>query len=415
MNAHAALNAEKSTETTLSVVVQSALLSDPSAPQNIESLLNWLQKSSDSLSLSHLRRWLSTPSLQGEAARVEASLQIHPDSALSSCTDKALAQCLGLNIEDGLMPWAWHHLQTQSFTKAQPMGVTPMGDQLSPIEDSSQGFAMVSLSNWHVASGQVIMQPPRAITQAESTQVLNTLRPYFVGDGIELFEHTPGTWIARSPLFKDLPSACLERVMGQDVNPWLIGRTAKPHQQKAIHTLRRLQSEVQMLLYHHPINETNASPLNSIWYSATGQAIDDWPKAIANPWSHETEPLKGSAQDKRLWLQTKAHTALWVEDLNNSHLNLDLSSWCEAFEKIDEEIFSQLPQIKGVKSVEVVFCGLNYSKHWKVVTKGHAPTPTHTTIKKPNAWWNNLPSFTRLWRPSPSASGVASSLEDLLI
>jgi hypothetical protein len=397
-------------EATLSVVVQSALLSDPSAPQNMEALLERLQQTPGALSLKHLRAWLGSHAHPKGATRIEASLQTRADTALSRTADVVLAQSLHLSLEDGLVPWAWHHLRAKMHLQTQTGLGSPTTDAISYAKKDDQGYALVSLSNWHVASGQVLMQPARSITAKESADILQTLRPYFEGDGIELFDHVPGTWIARSPLFHDLPTASVERVMGQDVNPWLIGRTAKPDQQKAVQTLRRLQSEVQMLLYQHPINDAQTSPLNSIWFSATGQEMQRWPKAVPNPWSQDTLAPSDKGLPTRQWLQSGTHTVLMLDDLSAACANLDLKAWCEAFETIDQDIFSHLPQTTGV---EVIFCGHNYSKHWTVV--GQNMSPAVAFKNTPQAWWHRLPKLSALWHSTAKTSRHESTLEDLLI
>ena len=397
-------------EATLSLVVQSALLSDPSAPQNIEALLDWLQQTQGALRLKHLRAWLGTHANAQGGTRIESSLQTHADTALSPTADVVLAQCLNMSLKDGLVPWAWHLLQAKMHLQTQTGQGFPTAGSILAAKQDDQGYALVSLSNWHVASGQVLMQPARSITKEESADILQTLRPYFEGDGIELFDHVPGTWIARSPLFHDLPTASVERVMGQDVNPWLIGRTAKPNQQKAIRTLRRLQSEVQMLLYQHPINDAQSSPLNSIWFSATGQEQERWPKVVPNPWSQDTLPPSEQSLPTRQWLQSGTHTVLMLDDLSTACANLDLKAWCEAFEKIDQDIFSRLPQTAGV---EVIFCGHNYSKHWTVV--GQNTSLSDACKNTPQSWWHRLPKLSALWPLSSKTSKHESTLEDLLI
>ena len=68
-------------------------------------------------------------------------------------------------------------------------------------------------------------------------------------------------------MFRDLPTASLDRVAGQTVDPWM------PRQAQA-KTLRRLQNEMQMLLYTHPLNDERARyklpSINSFWVSGTG-------------------------------------------------------------------------------------------------------------------------------------------------
>ena len=397
-------------EPTLSVIVPSALLSDPSQPEHMESLLNNLQQGTGDLTLQHLRHWLGSEGATNGSLRIVESVQTHDDTALSRVADAAMAQCFHLDLEDGLVPWAWH---TQSNHKPFTPSASDLPQSVAPQEDpQGQALALVSLSHWHVASGQVIMQPAREITMQETLDIKNTLQPYFTGDGIELLDHRPGSWLARSALFKDLPSASLERVMGQDVNPWLIGQTAGPAQRAAVHTLRRLQSEVQMLLYHHPINASSLPPLNSIWFSGTGQGVKGWPELVQGPWPdkplgeldrHQHPP---NTHLQRQWLASGRHTVLLAEDLTQAHWTLDLAAWCQALEKIDQEVFAHLSLSPGV---QVILCGLNYTKTWRTV-----PASAHQ-VAKTQMPWSNLLSWLTLGRFKPQRLQHGPDLEDILI
>ena len=396
---------------TLSVVVPCALLSDPAEPEHIESLLKALEQSQGTLSLRHLRRWLDLEHHPMGGMGMESSIQTQSSAALSSSADRALAQCLNLELEDGLMPWAWHHFQGRTPSQ-EPAGGLPASrihsGTPSPVPEEDHGYALVSLCNWHVASGQVVMQPARTITQAESFEFKNTLAPYFLEDGIELFDHCPGTWLARSPLFKNLPSASMERVMGQDVTPWLIGRGAAPLQQACVRTLRRLQSEVQMLLYHHPINDQGLTPLNSIWFSGTGQGLKGWPHPIPSPW-RESAQLSAVGMDApcdKQWLTAGEHQVLLLDDLIKPHWARDLPAWCQAFEQLDREIFSRLTHGPGQS---VIFCGLHYTKQWTVVdTTSTQSNPSPQALNpstSPKPWWSGWASV-----PSGLLSPIVSTL-----
>src|SRR5437763_1159979 len=63
-----------------------------------------------------------------------------------------------------------------------------------------------------------------------------------------------------------------DRVIGRVVDPWL------PRSDRA-KTVRRLQQEMQMLLYTHDVNEERTRrglpAVNSFWVSGTG-ALPDW-------------------------------------------------------------------------------------------------------------------------------------------
>jgi hypothetical protein len=78
------------------------------------------------------------------------------------------------------------------------------------------------------------------------------MKRYFEEDGITLHPLTNGTWLAFGEVFKDLPTASLERVAGTTIDPWM------PQQEHAKH-LRRLQNEMQMLLYTHAVNDSRSA------------------------------------------------------------------------------------------------------------------------------------------------------------
>jgi hypothetical protein len=106
-----------------------------------------------------------------------------------------------------------------------------------------------------------------ALSEADSRALMAAMQVFFDADGIRLHYLAPQRWLAEGKVFKDLPTASLDRVLGRSVNPWLpAGSSGK--------TLRRLQNEMQMLLYTHPINDARSSqrqlPVNSIWFSGTG-------------------------------------------------------------------------------------------------------------------------------------------------
>ena len=74
------------------------------------------------------------------------------------------------------------------------------------------------------------------------------MQPYFEQDGIALEYDAPTLWLAHGELFRDLATASLDRVVGRTIDDWM------PRAPEA-RTLRRLQQEMQMLLYTHAVNE----------------------------------------------------------------------------------------------------------------------------------------------------------------
>ena len=213
--------------------------------------------------------WLATlkalPAAQTHhfAKLLQGMQLLHTDSgdalSMSPPHERALARLHGLGgnkLLDGLIPWAaWDHEQ------ARPR---------EPVEETSpRHWAYVTPCYWLMGHEQASLTDPNdlALSEADSRALMAAMQVYFDADGIRLHYVAPQRWLAEGEVFKDLPTASLDRVLGRSVNSWLpAGSSGK--------TLRRLQNEMQMLLYTHPINDVRSSqrqlPVNSIWFSGTG-------------------------------------------------------------------------------------------------------------------------------------------------
>ena len=175
-----------------------------------------------------------------------------PES-LTPLPERLRANSLGLQGADGLIPWA--------ALDAQQLGLTKIhGDA---------GWAWITPCHLNVKSNQVQMDDPLDLNlSAQECEALRmAMKRYFEEDGITLHPLSNGTWLAFGDVFKDLPTASLERVAGASIDAWL------PQQQHAKH-LRRLQNEMQMLLYTHAVNDARSAQgqptVNAFWVSGTG-------------------------------------------------------------------------------------------------------------------------------------------------
>jgi hypothetical protein len=195
------------------------------------------------------------PTLRRLLARLQPGpVQAGDAQDLSPPHERALAQALGLPVADGVIPWAaWEQAQS---------GQAP-GDE---------AWAWITPCHWHVARDHILMHPVDTLQLDEpaSRTLLAAIAPYFHEDGIALDFVAPTRWRARGAVFRDLACASLDRVTGRRVDDWL-PRAA------AARPLRRLQQEMQMLLYTHPVNAereaAGLSPVNSFWVSGAG-ALD---------------------------------------------------------------------------------------------------------------------------------------------
>ena len=128
--------------------------------------------------------------------------------------------------------------------------------------------ALITPCHWTVNTDHIVMGDPQALglAETESKALLEAVRPYFEEDGIALEYAAPLQWLARSEVFRDLATASVDRVAGSNIDSWV------PKAAQAA-PLRRLQNEMQMLLYTHPVNDARADrgqqTVNSFWVSGT--------------------------------------------------------------------------------------------------------------------------------------------------
>ena len=165
--------------------------------------------------------------------------------ALSTPHERVLAQAKGLDAaHDGLIPWAAMEANT---------GI-------------AKAWAYITPCHWAMGREHATMTDPAALalTPEDSQTLLAAMQPYFATEGITLHYAAPERYLAEGEVFRTLPTASLDRVLGRNVAPWL--STSK--------AMKLLQNEMQMLLYTHPLNDERSAkrllPVNSFWISGTG-------------------------------------------------------------------------------------------------------------------------------------------------
>jgi hypothetical protein len=136
--------------------------------------------------------------------------------------------------------------------------------QLLGAKPSLGKEAIMTPCHWQVGMNEVTLLNPQelALNEDESRQLLSAIQPYFEEDGLQVVYESPLVWRVTGELLDGLPLASIERVVGQNIKPWM------PEHQRA-KTLQRLQSEMQMLLYQHPVNDERSLKarwsVNSFW------------------------------------------------------------------------------------------------------------------------------------------------------
>ncbi|MFM7330270.1 MAG: phosphoglycerate mutase [Brachymonas sp.] len=175
-------------------------------------------------------------------------IELHSES-LCMPFEMAYARALELPSDEGDIPWA----AFESGTLRKPC-------------------AWFHPCHLDVGMTDMVMQPVQQLmlTTTESRELLSIIAPLAAQDGITLSFHSANRWLAAGDAFAQLECASLSRVQGRSINEWLPDAGEFPQQTQ----LARLQAEVQMLLYTHPINEARAArrlpAVNSFWIDGAG-------------------------------------------------------------------------------------------------------------------------------------------------
>ena len=234
--------------------------------------------------------------------------------SLSTPHERALARALGIPVQDGLLPWA--ALEASKNPAAQREGA----------------WAFITPCHWQVGTHHIAMsgQALPDFSMEESQTLMAAMKPYFEEDGIQLHFDNPNRWLACGEVFRQLPTASLDRVVGRNVENWM------PRSPEAA-PLRRLQNEMQMLLYTHPVNDARSArgvlPVNSFWLSGTGAL----PPQFAN--ATEAAPIMANS-------------------LREAALNEDWNAWSNAWQTLDgTECTALLAALERGEKVRLTLCG----------------------------------------------------------
>ena len=195
----------------------------------------------------------------------------------------------------------------------------------------ASAWAFITPCQWQVTTDHITLHDPAhlGLNEAASRELLAIVAPWFAEDGITLHYDQPTRWLASGPLFADLATASLERVLQRDVRAWMPDA-------KAARTLHRLHSEMQMLLYTHAFNDERSERglpvINSFWVHGTGQLPTPAPTPIPLP----TMPIS----------------------LRDAALNEDWRAWAAAWTALDAgPVADLLRQTESGAAVQLTLCG----------------------------------------------------------
>lgn len=273
--------------------------------------------SCDDPACQHVLQDLRLPNLQYLLQRLAPQTLARSPDAVALPHEQVLAMALGLDPR--APPWA--------ALRAHELGLPGA---------IGQGWAFVTPCHWVLGQSQVILGDPQALQldDTESRAFMRAMQSYFAEDGLTLHFDQPTRWLVAGAGLEALACASPERVIGRDVAAWLPTSAA----------LRRLQNEMQMLLYTHALNEARAqrgaTTVNSFWLSGSG-ALGAVPPA----------PPK---------------EVLMPTTLMQAAVRADWSAWAAAWRKIDDEELARLRAAleAGDATIDLTLCGEEGAAHY---------------------------------------------------
>lgn len=254
---------------------------------------------------------LALPHLQALLTRCAEVQRDEADAwSFSPPHERALALALGWQGASGLLPWAARAAQADG------------------IATGDVAWGLMTPAHWHLGTEQVSLLDPAGLMLDETTAraLFETIAPLFTSEGYALHFANAQRWYLAHESLAVLATASIDRVIGRNVDGWM---GAEP----AARRIRRLQSEVQMLLYTHPLNDERATrgllPVNSFWLSGCG---------VAQP-----EVGKPPTVDERL---------------RGPALADDWAAWSKAWETLDAGPMAALrAQAEAGKTAALTLCG----------------------------------------------------------
>ncbi len=285
--------------------------------------------SAQSDAASHVLRDLALPNLSNLLSRLTLAQRDDGDAyTLSPPHERAFAQSAGWQGSDGCLPFA-----AQAATR-------------DGIEVGDLAWGLVTPTHWHVGRDHVTLADPAALnlSDAESRAAFEAVRELFESEGFRVEWGSASRWYAAHESLASLPCASLDRVIGRNVEQWMRSGPAPTAQAKLI---RRLQSELQLLLYPHALNDAREQrgelTLNSFWLSGCGRFQPDDGKV-----------------------------AVQVDDsLRAPLLAEDWAAWAEAWHALDAgAIKTLLSASRAGQPVALTLCGERSAHRFETAPKG---------------------------------------------
>ncbi|MCP2040920.1 hypothetical protein L1281_001510 [Neisseria sp. HSC-16F19] len=231
-------------------------------------------------------------------------------------------------------------------------------------------YQQIGMHSVQAAHGAVLN-----ITAAEAAQWCADLSGFFAADGWQFQPLRPDLWRVTCPQDTDWHSPCildLPALLDENSRPEGTGSTA----------LLKIQTEIQMLLHAHALNQNRALPVNAVWFwqDIHGEADPSQTLYSNSPWATQARPL---AADFAAWQAQARNPALVFAEDFTQVLEGDAAHYAAVLQEWEARWFA--PALAALRSGSLSTVCIQ-DEHGCLKTRKPA-----------------LPPF---WRPQPVFKGV---------
>lgn len=223
---------------------------------------------------------------------------------------------------------------------------------------ASQGWALMAPAHLHITTDSINLLDPAALalSHEHNLALLDAVQTLWAEDGMRLELLPNGVWLAQADWLQGLALPSIDKAINHDV------RALMPNFRQT-QTLQRLQTEAQMLLYNHAVNDARAAQrqagVNALWVWGTGR----------------TPEMPASATSQAIHVH---------ETLRSPALQGDYYAWHSAWQSLDKELAQWLSTgTHNQAELRLILCGDN-----QAVT---------LTLQQPSLWARLSQTITQ-WR-----------------
>ncbi len=241
-------------------------------------------------------------------------------------------------------------------------------------------WACVQPVHVRIARDHLVLIDPASLdlSAAEATALLEVARPLVEALEVRLEAPLPQRWYLSSAALGALAGASPLRASGHNIEIWLPHETRSGERSRA---WMKLQNEVQMAWFEHPVNEAREArglpAVNSLWFHAPGalrpvsqpfhQVCSDAPAtrglALAAqaglhpaPLSFDARPAAPASTGNSTSTRTRPTTLIELDPFSTAYLAQDWDAWNHACTALERDWFA--PALAALHSGQLDELGL---------------------------------------------------------